>query len=429
MMGSILMVMSAVAFIIAGCRGGGGGGGVGGGGAKTVLVRTYRRTQIASPNFIAFQDGNGQWQIAQGSGGQYTFTINDPNGRYGLAIVFVTHWPDGVTEVEVNILHATVSELSEINLVTEEFPAANLVTVSGTVSGLGIGEGAIIAMDMDDDEPSFSRNTYSLDVPPGTYDLVAVKGSLAQVGPIAVNKMLIQRNVIVPGNTTINVDFNDPNAFVPETRNAVIGGVLSGEYVNGFVRFLSHNKTEITVGERFGGSSFSFTPVPTNKQLENDIHYLNAIATTDTTIRLIERYFKAPMDISATLPSPFGNASVTVGVPPPPYTRFTASWDAYSGAQAYFARFISVTGRAVSWFVGLSAGWLGGQTSYTLPDLSGLSGWDNNWGFPSSGLVDWEVGAVKTNRPIQDYVNAKFVPTDGLEVSIAGKRGRSTITP
>ncbi len=58
MMGSILMVMSAVAFIIAGCRGGGGGG------AKTVLVRTYRRTQIASPNFIAFQDGNGPWQIA-----------------------------------------------------------------------------------------------------------------------------------------------------------------------------------------------------------------------------------------------------------------------------------------------------------------------------------------------------------------------------
>ncbi|MFN3422730.1 MAG: hypothetical protein ACK40X_13510, partial [Armatimonadota bacterium] len=317
-------------------------------------------------------------------------------------------------------------------------------------SGLGDNEMALIALDgFTAIAYKLSGNTYSLQVPPGTYDLIATKFPMEQRG--AVNKALIQRNVAISGDTTINIDFNSPEAFVPETKNAVIDGVLPGETAGGSVNFLSHNGTEIFTGGKFEVQpptiQFTFAAVPTNKQYGNDIHHLVAQAFSSDGFRMFERYFKAPIDISATLPSPFGNASVTVATTNP-YARFTASWDAYSGAQAYFADFGERVGtrrqlvsdaqpskqkrrsrQAVSrhWMVGLSAGWLGGQSSYTLPDFSGLSGWNNNWGFPAGTQVPWVVGAVATNRPIQDFVNAEFAPVDGLEVRIAAKRG--TVTP
>jgi hypothetical protein len=373
-------------------------------------VKTFRGNQQSPPDFIAFQDGSGAWQIPQGSG-QYTLTINDPQGKYGLVIV------DLIPEPEVNIIHATVSELSEINFVLEA-PPASLVTVSGTVSGLGVNERALIAMGgFNTFSPS---NTYSLQVPPGTYDLIATKVTSG----MQVNKVFIQRNISVSGNTTINIDFNSPNAFDPEAHNAVIGGV-SGETVVGGVEFRSHNGTLISTGVVSGVLQFPFAGIPSSKQFGNDIHQFFAEASTPTSSRRIERYFKAPIDLSVTLPAPFDNATVTVATTTP-YTRLTASWDAYSGAQAYFAYF----GRGqVEWFVGLSAGWLGGQRTYTLPDLSGVSGWNNNWGLPTSGTIYWEVVAVTTNRTIQDFVNADRTPVDGLEVRRAAKRGTVNVTP
>ena len=424
--------------------------------ARTVLVRTFRGKRQAPPDFIAFQDGDGPWQrIEPTITPQYALTVHAPDGRYGLAIVFVRPpEPDGTTEVEVNIIHATVNELSQINWVSEEAPPATTVTVSGTVSGLGSGEAALIAIGGAQFSVYPPYNTYSLQIPPGTYDLVAIKGS-TQVWPPAANKMLIQRNVSVSGDTTINIDFNSPDAFDPENRNAVINGVLSGELAGGGVEFRSHNGTEIETGRNFEVPpptiQFPFAGIPTAKQFGNDIHHLYAIAMSNGS-RGIECYFKAPIDLSVTLPSPFGNASVRVAATTP-YTRFTASWDAYSGAQAYFAQFggrqmarrrlvsnpqlsrpkkqsrQAIQASSPFWFVGLSAGWLGGQTSYTLPDLSGLSGWNNSWGFPAGGQVPWEVGAVATNRTIQDFVNAELTPVDGLEVRIASKSGTVTISP
>ncbi len=419
----------------------------------TVVVRTYRGRQQAPPDFIAFQDGDGPWQrIETTIAPQYTLTIRAPNGRYGLAVVFVRpSGPDGMTEVEVNIIHATVNELSQINLVSEEAPSANTVTVSGTIGGLE-GAGAVVYMGNSYASVFPPSNTYSLQVPPGTYDLIALR---FPGGPTP-NKGLIQHDVVISGNTTINIDFNSSEAFVPETHNAVINGVSSGELAGGEVSFISHNGTRAWTGGGFEVPpptiQFPFAAVPTAKQFGNDIHNLSATAETGTTTRLIERYFKAPTNLSVTLPSPFGNASVRVAATTP-YTRFTASWDAYSGAQAYFAQFgegggIDLRQRLVSnpqlsrpkkrsrqaiqafsrsWFVGLSAGWLGGQTSYTLPDLSGLSGWNNSWGIPAGSQVPWEVGAVVTNRTIQDFLNAELTPVDGLEARIAGKRG--TVTP
>ncbi|MCS7192154.1 MAG: hypothetical protein NZ937_04115 [Armatimonadetes bacterium] len=419
---------------------------------KTVLVKTFRGKQPASPNFIAFQDGNGPWRwIDPTITSQYTFIVNDPSGRYGVAIVFVTPGLE-IGRVEVAIYHATVDELSEINHVSEAL-LTNFVTVSGTVSGLGEGEAAVIAIGRFQTYVYPSQNTYSLRVPPGTYDLVAGKFPMQQES--TANKGLIRRNITVSGDTTINIDFNSPEAFDPEIRNAVIDGTLSSEeHASGIVFFHTHNRTEIMTGSRGGNQlpiQFPFVAIPTNRQFGNDIHELMGMASSENASRLIQRYFKAPRDISATLPSPFGDALVRVATTNP-YVRFTASWGAYSGAQAYFAQFgggeyeVAMARQRLvsnpqpsrarkrsqqaisrSWFVGLSTRWLNGQSSYTLPDFSGLSGWDNNWGFPAGSQVPWEIGAVATNRSIQDLVNAELTPVDGLEARFASKR--SEITP
>ncbi len=410
---------------------------------RTVLVRTFRNNQPTPADFVAFQDGDRPWQVAQGTGGQYTLNVTDNAGRYGVAIVCVNN----TTDVNVTIYHATTDELSEINHECEAPPPQNLVTVSGTVSGLGGNEVANISLDGGFGF-AYSGVPYSLQVPPGTYDLIATKGTFAQEG-LSINKVFIRCDVAVTSDTTINIDFNSPDAFDPETRNAVINGVASGEEFGGRVTFLSNRETSALMGMTTGtANTFQFAGIPTNRQVGNDIYHLSATSLSSTDSRYINRFFKAPADLSIVLPPHFGNATVTVAATTP-YTRFTASWSVYPDAQAYVLDFGGATGRRTllrpaavpsrrsrqevserNWFVGLSVGWLGGQSGYTLPDFSGLSGWNNAWGFQAgSGEVSWEVGAIASNRTLADIVAAfeQERPVDGLETRQAGKFG--TIAP
>ncbi len=416
-------------------------------GGGTVLVRTTRGGVPANADFVAFQDGNGAWQVAQGTGGQYTLNVTDNEGRYGLAIACVVNG-----EVNVSIAHATTNELTEINHECG-VPSQNRVTVSGTVSGLGSDEGANISMDEDFGFAYSANPNYSFQVPPGTYDLIATRGPTATQ---SINKVFIRRNMAVTGDTTINIDFNSADAFDPETHTAVISGVASGEEFGGEVMFLSDGKTFAWMG---GGmemvsNTFQFASIPTNRQVGNDIHGLDASAFANSTQRSVMRFFKAPMDINVTLPDPFTSPDVTTAATSP-YARFTANWSSYPGAQAYVLEFGGeqvVKGRrtllrpvaipsnrprpnrsrqivGLFWSVGLSVGWLGANSTYTLPDFSGLSGWNNAWGFPAGGPVPWDVSVLASNRSLAELIKAlaEERPVDGLEVRQAGKSG--SITP
>jgi len=54
----------------------------------------------------------------------------------------------------------------------------------------------------------------------------------------------------------------------------------------------------------------------------------------------------------------------------------------------------------------ISKGWLGTQTTYTMPDLSSVSGWNSDWNFASE-TIEWSGMAVMANKDLND-VSAKI---------------------
>lgn len=395
-------------------------------GAGTVLVRTTRDGVPANADFLAFQDGNSDWQVAQGTGGQYTLNITDTGGRYGVAIVCV----NGVG-VDVHILHATLAELSEVHYDCEPTPSQNYVTVSGTVGGLDTNRWAHVFLGSGAGTVYPGMGTYSLQVEPGTYDLVALRYGGLETG--VVDKVLLRRNVQVTADSTQNIDFGSAEAFAPEIHSVSVLG-STGETVIS-VAFLSNGETAVGVGWQTNG--YQFAGIPTSRQIGNDFHLLSVTDSRSGGWRSVLRYFKAPSDITVSLPDDFTSPEVTTAATAP-YARFTASWMPYTGAQAYSLTYQLEVGPAsarsrqqggsLSWFVSLSAGWLGANSSYTLPDFSALSGWNSAWGFPAGRSVRWNVLAVSSNRDLADLVAGlrQQVPVDGLEIRQAGKWGYIT---
>jgi len=379
-------------------------------GPATVLVRTLLNNQPTKPLFIAYQDGDGNWQVPQGNG-EYTLTINDPQGRYGVAIVR--------REGDVTIVHARQSELPEINFALDETEGTR-VTVSGQVSGLGTNELAVVSIGSSSGFAYSIFPNYQVAVEPGTYDLVAVKGTGSTVTVLTVNKVLIRRNINISGNTTINIDFSSGEAFDPENRLGSVGGLLPSESLSVLLQFLTQNRTTAWLFARGGDANFQLPCIPANRQQPDELHQLLVTANDEgaQSYRSILMLFKAPTDISVSLPSPLGDVQISANITSP-YVRFTTSWQPYAGAMAYNGNFQE---GLKEWSFYLTAEWLGEQTSYTLPDFSGLSGWNNDWGISSTG-AKWNFAAIASNRTVREIADflLKGQALDGLEVRIAGK--------
>lgn len=392
---------------------------------RTVTLRFFRNGQPAQADFVAFQDGDGAWQAAQGSGGVYQMNVSDPGGRYGLAIAYTEVGHGTGSSSHVQIFHATVQEVAEIRWDAGDPPATSTVTVSGTVTGPA-GNYAMIAM-RQAQTSAFAGATYSLSVAPGVHDLAAALFP----GFDKAERLVLRRGVQVAADTTIDISFDSAEAFAPVSFTAGVEGG-AGTFGGAVLSFTTAGGTTVPLVQLFETDlgNLQLGGVPASKQQEGDIHNLTVFSYGER--RTAIRYFKQPNNLTVTLPPPFGDVSVT-SAGETPYLRLTAQWQPYQDAQGYYMIFTSetpqVSGRSrqvttTAWSVNLSSGWIGGGSSYTLPDLSGVPGWDNKWGLVlvPGGWVSWEVGALTSNMALSDAINREGRPVDGLEVWLASKQ-------
>lgn len=397
---------------------------------RTVQLHVSRYGQPFSPEFVAFQDGDGAWQVMQGSNGEYRMDVTDPNGRYGLAVVYPEVQEDGYGSIVVSIGHATVDELSEVFLDTNAPPVSNPVTVSGTVNDSLGGIEAIVALGKSTENAwlGWGYRQYTMRVEPGTYDLAASLFTESSVS--RAERILLRRGVNIVTDTTLDIDFDSAEAFAPEVHAITLQGISGGEYGNIGVLFLTEGGTHITVARQWqrGSGDFQFGAVPMTKQVDGDIHEVTLTTVSEQSQRTVTRFFKAPTDLTLILPAPFGNVEVNPA-PTTPYLRPTASWEPYQGAMYYsiqYSPYIMAGARrtrqgnsSTAWMVFLSTGWLGGGSKYTLPDLSGVTGWEDEWALTPTGRLWWMVGASTSNMTLSDMVNREVRRVDGLEVRTA----------
>ncbi len=328
--------------------------------------------------WVAFQDGNGPWQVLGTTPGTYTPTVTDPSGHYGIAQV--TAPAAGTPSVHVMLASRTSLPTSGESAITP-----SRYSVSGNT--IGTGSFAIVSMGT---VQGFAPvpSLYSLsNVPGGLRDLCALETGGAS--PM----LYIERDVPVTGNITgHNIDFTGVNAAALTTTNSV-----SGTFGSALINLVTKNGTEVMLGN--GTGAVNYDTVPTGSLIAGDLYRATITGQLSATSTFVNyRYFAAAQDIAVTPPPAFNSSPVATqtsgGNLLPSY-----AWSSYSGTLFYLLGW-SITGLDGAVIVLPERAADLGNT-YVFPDFSGLANWNPAWSIPSSAsLTDSYTGLYSANTSL-----------------------------
>jgi hypothetical protein len=412
---AFLGVASLLLVLIAGCGGGGGGGGGnGGGGTGTPVTAT-----ITGATFVAVQDGQtGAWQRLSGVGSDYNFTVRAADGRYSVA------WVCGGDKPQVNIVHLTTAE-SRAFTARCPIPPPSRITVSGTVQGLNPGQRALVSAG--DASAAVGANGGPFDLPlvPGTYDLIGIR-----IGTTGPNRVWLQRNRTFSGDTSLTIDFTQPDGTVVRVVDVSAGsltvtGADSAETVNTQL-FLQSSRRSSLLALGVPGFSMQYPIFPAGVLQAGE--NFRIVVITDAGRGEARGLNNLPTSLGITLPSPFGASFdfTTTGT-----LTFRAQWGTYpeSPVRGYVFTLRSDALQR-SWRIWMSVGWLGGNNQYTTPVLSTLSGWNSSaWDLQRGSPVNASLQVVvspNTVRQLLDYEDSGIAP-DGFQLRFATRS--ATLSP
>ncbi len=381
--------------LIAGCGGGGGGGGNGGNGGTSVTAT------ITGAAYVAVQDGaNGEWQRLTASGDNYNFRVTSADGRYSVAWVCEGEKP------QVNIVHATTAETTSFGAACPASP--NTITVAGTVQGLRSGEFALVSISSASQTVGANGDSFNLSLTLGTYDLIGVRTGGA--GP---NRVWLRRSVSFAGNSSgLVIDFNQPDGavvrvFDVQAGSLTVDGVdFPNETATSQIALQSSNRSSL-IGVGVSASLVSppvrYPVFPSGILQAGESFRVQVI--TDRQRGEVQGLGTLPNSLTITVPPPFDSPQfdfTTSGD-----LTFTAQWSAY--AESPVRGYVFTLGgsqQARSWRIFISAGWLGGRTSYTTPVLNGLPGWNSSaWDIQRGRAVDASFTAFVSQNTLQEILN------------------------
>jgi len=445
--------------------------GTGGGTGNTIWEFC---TTADTPIWMAFQDGTGAWQRVTPTGTRFQFNI--ASGRGGVA--FVTPTTDAmiasqrtlakrmstviettllmrnkavevrenryaaryaartsslVDGFDLSIFYGTQAELNSQG--TSQCLAGAGKTVNGSVANVALTQTADISLGDAFSSVTGGTTSFTLTgVPDGALDLVASRGEFnTTTFQTTVDKLIIRRGVNAANNSTLPVlDFNGTEAFAPAEANITVGNLGTDVPIVSTSYFTASGTTGASIfsGFQTGTGPYKYYGVPTARQIAGDLHFAFVIATpasqTADNARFRGLFFKDPTDRTVTLGAVLPAQTISVASTTP-YVRLratgsvTADYNKY--VQVIYAQGSATVARSVS--IGASAGYLSNATTYdfTIPDFSGVAGWDNNWGLKTGVETEWNVsGAGFTGLGVDSPA-----PVEGATIQGAIRFG--TITP
>jgi hypothetical protein len=427
-------------------------------------------TAAETPLWMAIQDGaSGTWTRVTPTGTRFQFNITQARG----GVAFVTGESSGsiatvggalatrlstmlqqemllrnrvtrtaagayasaaVDGFQLAIFYGTQQELNASG--TSRCLPGTGKTVSGTVAGLGQFQSALISLGPSSGSASSATPGYQLtNVPDGALDLIASRLSInITTFEFTVDKLIMRRAQNFANNATIPVlDFGAAEAFDPVQPNMTINNLGTD------VAFVATSFFTAAGGSSAGASLFAtglpssgpfkYYGVPSNKLINGDLHLAFAIAMTGQTstdqFRYAGLYFKEPTDRAVTL-GPALTAPTVSTAATAPYVRFRATaaiqTNYNKNVSATFTQSNTSTYRTVS--ITATEGYLAGMANYdfTIPDFTGVAGWDNNWGPKTGVLTNWTI--VGTG-----YTGVGFgssTPLEGATFSAGARSGEIT---
>ena len=416
--------------------------GTGGGTGNTIWEFC---TTADTPIWLAFQDGTGAWQRATPTGTRFQFNI--ASGRGGVAFVhpttdamiasqrtlakrmstviettllmrnkavevrenryasrYAARASSLVDGFDLSIFYGTQAELNSQG--TSQCLAGAGKTVNGTVANVAPTQTADISLGDAFTSVTGGTTNFSLTgVPDGALDLVASRGEFnTTTFQTTVDKLIIRRGINAANNTTLPVlDFNATEAFAPAEANVTVGNLGTDIPIVSTSYFTASGTTGASIfsGFQTGTGPYKYYGVPTARQITGDLHFAFVLATpqsqTADNARFRGLFFKDPTDRTVTLGAVLPAQTVSVAATTP-YVRLRATGSVTADYNKYveviYAQGSATVARSVS--IGASAGYLSDATTYdfTIPEFSGVAGWDNNWGLKTGVETEWTVSGI-----------------------------------
>ena len=230
------------------------------------------------------------------------------------------------------------------------------------------------------------------------------------------------------------LDFNAAEAVTPVTPALTIANLGTDQASALSYYFTSGGSSSagapLFVGGLPGTGPFTYVGVPASSQAAGDLHLVQAQATPNSTtfdqFRYAAIYFKDPTARTVTLGASLTAPTVST-VATTPYARLRAT----GPIQTEYNKFVSVnftqsiTSGTRSVSILATTSYLNGLASYdfSIPDFTGVAGWDNNWAPKTGTQVSWSVLAYGYTGIGLGSLN----PLEGSTFTGAGRTG--TITP
>ncbi len=348
-------------------------------------------------DWAAYEE-NGAWKVIESK----TFVFIPKTEKYGVAVHCSN---DGFSTTY--IYQYTKSELPEVPIVCGGETTEKYYRVEGSVSGV-TGNDMVSVSIGGAQTMLFGNGSYAIDdVTEGKHDVLAVETELTNQKIV---KFGLHRDIDVDHNLT-GIDVALDISSVEHTFTT------TGSY--GHVSFHSKN-----------GSSFSLIGdktwyALTSGTVEGDVYKFMDMVFDANLSKMIEEGLDARNDpgdksmdvksvadfnvtVDEALYTTFSNLNYTPASTSPEMRRM---WLMESQSKEEIKKFAMVF---------ISKGWLEGATSYTMPDFTGLSGWQDIWSFESGKETQWSAMVEMSNRDLTEWHDVPYV------VHTSGKNGSFT---
>ena len=349
---------------------------------NVMLTMHHQPTHAAQYSYlVAYQDGSGPWTLAPAPSGEvYTLPIYAP--VYAVAWTCISAGPVSNSTVrQVSELQFAVAERTSLTVevpprCTDSVPTVNL---HGTLTNPGIATAYAVKWG----ERSATVNQqgqYSMQVAPGTHDLIVLAGSsFSGGGEIVASNAIVQRGVTVNAPTQVDIDANDEEGVQSFSVNNMLGGQTTTTlYAHGTVATLVSDGSFPFENEALSADQMDAADVYDQQMTQTSI----GASTSESSATA------SPDDETWVEVPALGTVTATTTAAPNP--RLTSTWTHYPNAIGYTWGATQVPGNngqgngcgsnggtcTIVWTAQLSAGVIGDQGTYTMPDLSMLTGWN-----------------------------------------------------
>lgn len=346
-----------------------------------------------APLWFAYQDqaGIGPWiPVTAGAGTTYSFDLAANSG--GVAWVE----PDGSGGFTTKVTYSSRGGITQLG--QENCGRTSGTTVTGSVTGLGVTDQALISLGTSGSAANFGVPNFTIRrVPPGSRSLIATRSSINLPSVVyTTNKVIIRRNQTLANGAVIPVLNFDTEGFTPIQRNLTVNNLMGWVNVSNTQYFTDQGGSSGSLVA--SGSGSAFPSIPAGQQVAGDFHYVAATAFPDlfttTQSRSAGRFFVTGADQTVTL-GPLLSAPTITALPGSGYARLQVG----GTIQAEYNRFLTLsysqTGRSAMLMMTGSPFTTGGGATYSMafPNFSGLAGWLDAW-MPSAGAqTNWSLFA------------------------------------